>query len=325
MRYHLLLLLVIMLLSITAKPCGNAYYYADKPLPLKDGFLDYHKILVSYPLHNDSLHRRDEVNNPYFFPVNAADGKLGMGMYRDEQFYKLKDTVLKLLGNPAKSWKLSYKDIANKALAGNIDYKILSDFAWKLAQKNELDIAQKLLLALDAKHPNEYNIMANLGTVYELLGKNKEALLYIAKAVQASPQSHYGSEWLHINILKRKLNIDNNYSYSNFFEMNNQLKVTYSNSLYKEKFKPEELGKYHRDTLMVHLAYQLHERMFFIQKDDELMAEMLYMFMQCMIHRGDDAYAAEIAQLVTQYGDRAAERNVFRALGYCLKRNRSSI
>ncbi len=318
------ILIICTLFANATFACGNSYFFEDMPMPYKNGFLDYEKIFVSSKTSHDSLenlYRRSNVHNPYFFPVNASDFKWNSSIYQDQTFNKLRDTIIKLLGDFKKNWILSNKNIVHKAIAKNIDYKILSDFAWQLAKKRDYKLAQNLLLHLDAKHPNEYNIMANLGTVYELQGKNNESLYYIAKAVLKSPQSHYGSEWLHINILKKKMEliIPIN-SYNDFFEMNNYAKFSYSNQLYKASFKPEEMGKYHRDTLMVHLAYQLHERMYFIEKNDEIMAEMLFMFMQCMIHRGDDYYAAEIGKLVLLYDSTNASKKVFDAMGYCIKK-----
>jgi hypothetical protein len=71
---------------------------------------------------------------------------------------------------------------------------------------------------------------------------------------------------------------------------------------------------------MKHLAYQIHERMFFIPDNDQLMAEMLFMFIQCMIHRGDCAYMAEAAKIFLLY-DRYNNR-IFDALSFCLQKNK---
>jgi hypothetical protein len=77
----------------------------------------------------------------------------------------------------------------------------------------------------------------------------------------------------------------NSYDFTSFFELNS-MKTVYGDRIYENNLAPGEWGKYHRDTLMVHLAYQLHERMFFIGGKNPVIAEMLYMFLQCMIHRG---------------------------------------
>jgi tetratricopeptide (TPR) repeat protein len=318
---------------LLSNACGNAYYYADRELPLKNGFIDYYKLLIAAEEEKDSLHsnhhhefntRHDGGKNPYFFPIQHAQGKWSNEHYRDISIDKLRDTLFKIIGNPVKRWKFTDKELGVKAIALGADYKLLSDFAWKLAQKMDLEAAEKILSTIVAKYPKEYNINANLGTVYELLGKNQLALAYIGKAMEISPKSHYGSEWLHINILKRKLGLFSTYDYNSFFEMNNSLKISYSDILYSKNFLPQELGKYHRDTLMVHLAYQLHERMFFINNNDPIMAEMLYMFMQCMIHRGDYEYAAHVGRLVLQYDKDYMNNRVFDALAYCLKRKKAA-
>lgn len=65
--------------------------------------------------------------------------------------------------------------------------------------------AEKLLDSLLKKHPAEYNVVVNLGTLYELKGENKKALDYLRKAVQLNKDSHGGSEWFHIRVLEYKL------------------------------------------------------------------------------------------------------------------------
>lgn len=68
-----------------------------------------------------------------------------------------------------------------------------------------LDEAEKILSELRKKYPEDYSITINLGTLYELQGKNAQALEFIKKAVAIDPESHNGSEWFHIKILEFKL------------------------------------------------------------------------------------------------------------------------
>ncbi len=56
-----------------------------------------------------------------------------------------------------------------------------------------------------AQHPNDYSIIANLGTAYELTGNDEKALELIRKAVAINPNSHYNSEWIHVRILEEKV------------------------------------------------------------------------------------------------------------------------
>ena len=65
--------------------------------------------------------------------------------------------------------------------------------------------AISILERLEKEKPNEYNVIANLGTAYELAGRNQEALRYISRAMQLNSQSHQGSEWFHIQVLEAKL------------------------------------------------------------------------------------------------------------------------
>ena len=58
---------------------------------------------------------------------------------------------------------------------------------------------------------NAYNqallssMIANLGTAYELSGELDSALKYISKGLKINPTSHYGSEWIHVELLKAKI------------------------------------------------------------------------------------------------------------------------
>lgn len=90
------------------------------------------------------------------------------------------------------------------------NFKDWSDYAWNIAKMGQLDSAQHILENLLEKHPNEYNIHANLGTVYELQGNNDKALKHIKKGYELNPDSHYGSEWIHIRILESKIASEGN-------------------------------------------------------------------------------------------------------------------
>lgn len=318
-KYSLILAFFACLCSAKQiRACGNQYYYRDQPLPLINGFLDYHKLFISYGDSSDQNNHKHNAPFPYLFPMEGLQSKSAMDRYRDEDFNKLYDTILKIAGSPKNAWKLGYQDIGMRAFNRNGDYKLLSDFAWKLAQKGEITAALTMLTALVKKYPNEYNILANLGTVYELSGKPRSALEYLSRAIKISPDSHYGSEWIHIHILQVKLGEKSTYDLTGFFALDKP-GIPYSDQLYRKSINPAQLGHFHRDTLMVHLAYQLHERMYFITANDELMGEMLYMFLQCMLMRGDKAYAAEAAALSIRYLPVNKREKVFLALAWAMR------
>ncbi|MCX6318361.1 MAG: tetratricopeptide repeat protein [Bacteroidetes bacterium] len=80
-----------------------------------------------------------------------------------------------------------------------------NDQALTYMRMGRYDEALILLQKLEKEKPDEYNVVANLGTLYELTGENEKALSYIKKAVALNAQSHRGSEWVHIKILEAKL------------------------------------------------------------------------------------------------------------------------
>jgi tetratricopeptide (TPR) repeat protein len=80
-----------------------------------------------------------------------------------------------------------------------------NSIAVNLIKLRRLDEAEKILDVLYRNHPEDYSVTVNLGTLYELQGKNKKALEYIKKAIALNSNSHNGSEWFHIKVLEFKL------------------------------------------------------------------------------------------------------------------------
>lgn len=117
--------------------------------------------------------------------------------------------------------------------------------------------AINILERLEKEKPNEYNVIANLGTAYELAGRNKEALDYIKKAMTLNTNSHHGSEWFHIQILEAKL----------------QNKAT-DWWISHPVLKTSSLSK-DPETIISDIVYQLKERLPFTPRPDLMMAAVL--------------------------------------------------
>lgn len=81
----------------------------------------------------------------------------------------------------------------------------LNNLAAVLIRLGRLPEAVKLLQFLETKHPGHYETAANVGTAYELLGRNEDALKWILEGMKRNKDDHYGTEWLHAHILKAKL------------------------------------------------------------------------------------------------------------------------
>lgn len=97
-----------------------------------------------------------------------------------------------------------HKLLFNLKSRNETEFKFLSDIRiYELKCGNYeagLDLFQKLYL----EHPQEYNILANLGTAYELNGE--------------LDSSHRGSEYVHIKILKAKIKLQENPNYLNQYK-----------------------------------------------------------------------------------------------------------
>ncbi len=138
--------------------------------------------------------------------------------------------------------------------------------------------AEAILLQLLKKHPKNYSVTINLGTLYELQGKNAKALEFIKKAVAINPESHSGSEWFHIKILEYKLknipdnkiageNILNLYSikkpateiaYDVSYQLQERIPFTPAPTLLMAKVM-QELGDYLADSVSIKGAYVIYE------------------------------------------------------------------
>lgn len=85
------------------------------------------------------------------------------------------------------------------------DFKNESNIALYYMKLGEVKKALQILEPLAAEYPDEYIIIANLGTAYELDGQLTKAFELIKKGYEINPDSHYGSEWIHIKILEAKI------------------------------------------------------------------------------------------------------------------------
>ena len=85
----------------------------------------------------------------------------------------------------------------------DIDY--LSDKGLLLILLERYEEAIELYLDIEKIKPNRYSTASNIGTAYELIGQNENALKWIKKSVELDPKSHNGSEWIHIKILEAKI------------------------------------------------------------------------------------------------------------------------
>lgn len=174
----------------------------------------------------------------------------------------------------------------------DVDY--LSDKGYVLIIQEKYDEALKLYLKIEKIKPNRYSTASNLGTLYELMGENEKAYQWIKKSIKINPESHEGSEWLHLKILEAKIQKLQNPS--GLFLINTNFG---SEIVPKTKLSYKELEKL-RDALY----FQLNERISFIKPEDKIIAVLLFELGNVTTVMSEYNYkdASEIYLLSKQYG-----------------------
>lgn len=141
-----------------------------------------------------------------------------------------------------------------------------------------------LLQLLLAKYPEDYIVLANIGTANELIGDNLKALEYLQKALSIDSTSHQGTEYVHVEILKAKIGLEK----SEHFLDNRKIIETDLVSM--------QLG--------LDIRYQLIERAYFIKPINKMMAQL---FLESILAFASDKEgltdAIELCELVILYDD----------------------
>jgi tetratricopeptide (TPR) repeat protein len=256
----------------TAFACGNEYY--RKNMPLKAGKLDL-KFLLNWSGDATPYWYHGMVNGEGMEEVNLINELEKKGV----QFNK--------------GFKLTQAGV-DEALKKKIDFKLLSDYAWHIVRAGRAKEALYLLEKLYAQHPNEYNILANLGTTYELTGNNHKALELLKKAVAINPRSHYGSEWIHIAILEQKTAARPDYTKI----MNLQTGPDITKWINNKQYKFSQPA----DSLLKQLAYQLHERIFFVKAPDAIVQQLITDFANIVAKTRSGKEAEPFYKFAATYG-----------------------
>jgi len=172
----------------------------------------------------------------------------------------------------------------------DVDY--LSDYALILALKKQYEASAKIYLQIEKMSPGRYATASNLGTVYELMGQNEQALAWISKAVAIDPQSHKNSEWIHVNILKAKIKGENT--------INTEFLL---GTGFGDKASPASpLSMTELLALRDALYYQLNERVTFVKPQDKIVAVLLSALADVAWLTHERAPAMQVYDLAATYG-----------------------
>jgi tetratricopeptide (TPR) repeat protein len=138
----------------------------------------------------------------------------------------------------------------------------LSDYAVTLTYLGQLEMAKMFYLKIESIQPDLYNTAANLGTVYELLGQNDSALFWIKKGIELYPDSHEGSEWIHVKILEHKIMYGDSANVS-------VLGLDFGN-----EDRPKNIHNYDLRQLIEDIIYQLKERTLFVKPPNQIVGSL---------------------------------------------------
>lgn len=150
--------------------------------------------------------------------------------------------------------------------------------------KGDYKTAISSLLLQEKQIKDSYEIATNLGTAYELNGDNEKALKWIEEGLKRNPDSHFGTEWLHVKILETKLRLQENPDYLK------QNHILHEEDLYNYMANKS-------------LLYQLRERMLFVKPKDSIVADLLYLYaLSNAKTNGFLEYSLEALELSRSYG-----------------------
>lgn len=114
------------------------------------------------------------------------------------------DDLVEYLTEPdGPNWRAEKKRLGRNLSRGS--YQQQNDYAAALIHLGEVKPALAILVRIEQTKPGLYATATNLGTAYELVGRNEHALSWIRAGIRRNPESHHGSEWLHLAILQTKL------------------------------------------------------------------------------------------------------------------------
>src|SRR6185295_18138288 len=154
----------------------------------------------------------------------------------------------------------------------NADFKVRSDYAATLVHRGEARRAVEVLESVERLHPGEYIVAANLGTAYELSGNLDKAYFWINEGIRRNAQSHEGTEWLHLRILKARMALAKDPAW---IQTHSVLELDFGTGTEPKKPETWPADSGGAEGVIKALAYQLRERMAFVPAPDPLVGGMI--------------------------------------------------
>jgi tetratricopeptide (TPR) repeat protein len=172
------------------------------------------------------------------------------------------------------------------------DLEYLSDKGVVLIVTGRYEEAIALYKEIERLQPGRYATASNIGTAYELTGKNEEALKWINRAIAINPASHRHSEWIHAAILEAKI------KGASLINTRHLLQTDFGSG----DVPVSTLTKGELDSLANAVYFQLNERISFVEPKDPIVAQLLHDLgdIEYLLNNKEDAKSDY--QLAIRYG-----------------------
>ena len=150
---------------------------------------------------------------------------------------------------------------------------------------------------LERLSPGKYSIASNLGTAYELMGDNANALKWIEEGMRRNPDAHMGTEWIHVLILKAKIDGGEHperTTLPHIFHIPANVHASTEFTVDGERYTATDIK--------AALYYQLQERLIFVKPKDTYVADLLYSLALLEAKLGTLEQAIGVLRLARDYG-----------------------
>ncbi len=224
--------------------------------------------------------------------VNLDGKKMEFG---EDLAWASKSSLLPQRANTV-SFQAREKELAAK-MAGKLTMRERSDYGGVLVFLGQFQKAREVLEAAEQAEPGDYAVASNLGTAYELLGENAKALEWIRKGIERKPDSHGGTEWVHVKILEAKLALAAD---PKWLETHTVLGLDYGRNARPARIGGAPVAK-EKYTVLHGLSYQLRERLKFVKAPDALVGDLLFNLANETAVLGAAQQALGIYELAAEY------------------------
>lgn len=212
------------------------------------------------------------------FAVDSA----GKVHYLEHNFYFSIEFRQKTIAENLKKLEKQFKN-------SNYSFQNISDYGAYLLMAGRFPEGLDLFRALSKKYPDVYEVRANTAVAYELNGNIDSALYWEKLAIGLNTGSHRESEWIHLNILEAKKQLQSDPDWclkNNVTGIKDSIKKYYRPSLHED-------GK--GMWIFNAFVHQLQERMPFTYGEDKALGKLLFelgdAYQIASVHRSYYCYA----------------------------------